>query len=278
MELEQEEELVTTPEMVLEAAPDTPSGASPKNEGRTMPILFRNKVYLINKYAGTLWQVYDYYVGLHIDDITSSSRYNAIIFTVDTSEQSITKYSECTDKAFTYDTFMSEYIELAPEDVPATIVKCLTNIQNSKVAKEIPYKKIIEHEARHLELLRTKINKYIYTFIQRIQDTLQQAKTITDYIYHPFTIYESDFTSHCKVYYKYPNADGVKRATFKEYIWYLFQKLYPLPDAEIEVIDMIQWIQMKMHERLVKEYPFMTIRYIGAPEYIQVVMPQSVLG
>lgn len=227
----------------------------------------------MKQYRNTpLWHLYDYYMGTNLGILDDSNNYTLVHIHHDRKE--LTSYRGVFN-GITYDIFMAEYTQIEHEDVPETIMRCITNIQASKLVDYVPIETRTEHEAHHLAALRLEINKHVCQMMKHLHDTLEASKTIIEKLYYPFVASEYAIKNGCKIFYKYPNADGIRRPTFEEYVHYIFQKIYPIPEGEH---DHVAWIQHKIYELLVAKYPYMTIRYIGAPNYIEVSMPLNVIG
>ena len=214
-----------------------------------------------------LYNVYDYFASESEESRNASN----LLFHIEKRTKELSTYSSYLEKdRLTYDIFQSESHQIQKEDVPAKTLECLLNLQRTKVANVIPYAEIKHNEDHHLAALQKNINEYVDELISNIYNLLDKSKKTIERIAYPFIANESSIKNGCKIYYKYPNTDGIIRPTFKEYFNYLFNKLYPIPTIEYHSIE---WIQYTVHELLCKKYPFMQINYVGTPNYIEVHLP-----
>jgi hypothetical protein len=186
-------------------------------------------------------------------------------------EKKLDLYSSYEEKdRLTYEIFESEKVEITKEEVPAKALECLLSLQMPKIADIIPYAEIKHNEEHHLTAVRKDINEFVGTFMQKVYRLIESSKKLIDKIECPYIATESTIKNGCKIYYTFPNSDGIIRPTFKEYFCYLFNKLYPIPNAEYDYTD---WTQYTVYELLCKKYSFMTINYVGAPNHIEVHLP-----
>lgn len=230
-------------------------------------VVFRNRIYRIVHNAYRLYNVYDYFAS-ELEEMRNS---NHIMFMFNTEEHSLTTFDSYKEKdCITYTIFQTEQQEIQKEDVPKKALECLLNLQIPKVAEVIPYAEIKHNEDHHLAVVRKSINEFVDTLMQKVCNILQSSKKLIDIIDCPYIESESAIKNGCKIYYKFPNSDGVIRPTFMEYFNYLFNKLYPIPSTEI---DYAGWVQSTIYELLCKKYPFLTFNYVGAPKYIQLHLP-----
>ena len=230
-------------------------------------VVFRNRIYRIVHNRYKLYDVYDYFASESEEMRTAKN----LMFMIHTDTKTLDTFSSFQEKdSITYHIFQKEKQEIKKEDVPEKALECLLNLQIPKVAKVIPYAEIKHNEEHHLAALRKSINEFVDTLMQKMCNLLQSSKKLIDKIECPYIANECTIKNGCKIYYKFPNSDGIIRPTFEEYFNYLFNKLYPIPNAEC---DYIQWIQQTIYELLCKKYPFMTINYVGAPNYIEVHLP-----
>ncbi len=271
MEIEEEPNLIQeTPSVSLYKSDDNLEDDT--KEEREI-IIFRNKIYIIKK-TYSLWSVYEYFSSADKMDKELDSTHLQFMLHTDTN---LMKFMSDEFKGITSDAFMSEKKTITEEEVPQKIMECLVNLQHKNVAKVIPYEKIKEAEAHHLKALQADINEHINSLMVNIYTTIDKAKTPVEKIKYPYYAYEYTIKNGVKIYYKFPNADGIIRPTFKEYFDYLFQKLYPLSEPA-DAIDQVSINQYKIYELLKNKYTFLHIEYVGAPNYIEVNLPlQKVL-
>jgi hypothetical protein len=238
-----------------------------KKNSKEIIIIFRNKIYKIVKEYNTLWYVYEYYASFNKD---STVNIHVLALSIDTTDKEMKAY----DKNLvgtSFDNFIQEMEEIEESDVPTRIVECIMNIQRSKVAPEIPYKKILEHEEIHLANIKKEYQKAIDTFMMVVYETLAKSKTALEKITYVFIANEYKIQNGCKIFYKHPNADGKMRPTFQEYFHYLFEKLYPRHEAD--QIDDSSWMQYVIYTKLKEKYTFLKFEFVGAPKYIEVHLP-----
>ena len=229
-------------------------------------IIFRNKIYVIKKYRYTLWNIYEYFSS--IDKTEEELGTTNLQIMLSTTARTIDIFSD-EFKGITYNVFMSEKQTISKEDIPQKIMECLVNLQHKNVANIIPYEKIRDAEVHHLKALQADIDKHIDGLIIKIYTTIDKSKIPVEKIAHPYIAYENNIKNGVKIYYEFPNTDGILRPTFKEYFDYLFQKLHPLP----EFVDETSAIQYKIYELLKNKYTFLKIDYVGKPNYIEVHLP-----
>lgn len=230
-------------------------------------VVFRNRIYRIVHSRYTLYNVYEYFTSESEEMRTTEH----LMFMIHEDTKKIDTFSSYEEKdCLTYEIFESEKQEIKEEEVPAKALECLLNLQIPKVAKVIPYAEIKHNEDHHLAAVRKSINEFVDTFMEKIWNLLKSSKKLIDVIHCPYIANEYNIKNGCKIYYKFPNTDGIIRPTFKEYFTYLFNKLYPIQNAEC---DYDEWIQHTVYELLCKKYPFMTINYVGAPHYIEMRPP-----
>jgi hypothetical protein len=235
-------------------------------KGKEIIVVFRNKIYKIVMEYESLWYVYEYYASFS----TQKDCTTFIAMSIDSTSKNIKAYDKNCEGVL-FDNFLEEIEEIKESDVPKRIVECLLNIQRSKVAPEIPYKKILEHEETHLVNLKKEINNAIDTFMMVVYEALAKSKTVVEKIIYVFIANEYKIKNGCKILYTYPNADGKIRATFEEYFTYLFEKLYPRHDTDH--IDNSSWFQYVIYTNLKEKYKFLRFEFVGAPNYIEVYLP-----
>jgi hypothetical protein len=237
-------------------------------------ILFRNKIYVIKKHHYSLWSIYEYFSS--INKTREELGVTNLLFMLHTDTHKLDEYSD-EFKGITYDAFMSEKQQITEAEVPQKIMECLVNLQHKNVAKLIPYEKIKEAEVHHLKALQTDIDNHINSLMINIYKVIDKSKTPVEKIKYPYIAYEHTIKNGVKIYYKFPNTDGVLRPTFKEYFDYLFQKLHPLTETA-DISDQTSINEFRIYELLKNKYPFLQIDYVGAPNYIEVYLPlQKVL-
>ena len=251
-------------------------------------IVFRNRIYYLEDYNYGTWKLYDYFDRYNAGDKDTSKGIVAYI-RLDKEEFDTLKWH---DKliGISLDIFVSEARIITVEELPAEVTRCMVNILKLKVVKHVPLEVIKQHEDYHCENLQKKINEFIDKFIDLTLSSLEKHKTIVNYMHFTFSVCESDLcggfsNSKKKIFYKYPGTDGVLRKTYKEYLNYIFQKLYPLEShlsasAEADSIETKiasdNWICVKMHQLLCERYPYLCLK-LQMDGYITLALPTTTL-
>lgn len=243
-----------------------------KEQALSQIVVFRDRIYkLYRMHEYRYWYVYDYFSAPTVSpSVKISMNY---LFTVDIPSKTLSTY-ESAYKGLSAKDFLDEMVAITDEQVPAKFLECILNIQRKKVSPEIPTKKILEREAHHAAALQKELEAHISGLPARIYEELAESKTPLEKIGYRFIFYQSKIENGLEVLYEYPNADGKVRSGFGYYAAYLFEKLYPIHHTEFQE-DYTMWIQMTVFEQLRKKYPFLTIEYVGQPEYIEVHLPHE---
>jgi hypothetical protein len=243
-----------------------------KEQAASHVVVFRDKIYKLYR-MHAYWYVYDYFSAPAVSPAITVNGNLDYLFTIDLSSKRVSTY-ESAYKGLSGKDFLDEMIAITDEEVPAKFLECILNIQRKKVAPEIPTKKILEHEAHHVAALQKELEAHISGLPARIYEELEESKTPLEKIGYRFVFYQSKIQNGLDILYEYPNADGKVRSSFGYYAAYLFEKLYPLHHTEFQE-DYTVWIQMTVMEMLQKRYPYLTIEYVGHPEYIEVHLPHE---
>ena len=247
-----------------------------KSLNRTSVVVFRDRVLKVVEVPHTTfsnWFVYDYYSAPNTD-IGTLFGTNYVFMMENYNKGMDIDPRDNAYKGISPETFLAEAEKIAESDVPMRLMDCLLNIQQRKVAPSIPYKKLLEHEEHHLTAMKCEIDVYLKGLIPAIYAALEKSNVSLEVIAYPFIAVECNIKNGCKIFYKYPNADGKVRPNFQQYASYLFEKLFPRPCCEGDVeLDATIWIQSTLCAKLVERYPFMQINYVGAPNYIEIRLP-----
>lgn len=237
-----------------------------KSASDVVTVVFRNKIYKIMKLYPTLWHVYNFHTAPLKDDC------HLIIMSLDSEKQTLSTY-EREYEALTYDIFTREMQEITDDQIPEKFLECILNIQRTKVAKEVSHAKILEHEAHHLAALRKDMDRYVNDLVPTIYAKLSATKIPLEKFAYPYIFYETKISNKLKILYKHPNADGKMRPTFYKYVAYLFDTLYPI--TSMDMADYDTWVQYVMCQKLTDKYPYLTIEFVGYPNYIEVHLPHK---
>jgi hypothetical protein len=229
-------------------------------------VVFRNKIYKIHKLYPALWHVYDFHTAPLKDDC------HLTIMSLDPEKQTLSTY-EREYEALTYDIFTREMQEITDDQIPEKFLECILNIQRTKIAKEVSREKILEHEAHHLAALRKDMDRYVNDLVPTIYAKLSATKIPLEKFAYPYIFYENKISNKLKILYKHPNADGKMRPTFYKYVAYLFDTLYPM--TSMDMADYDTWVQYVMCQKLTDKYPYLTIEFVGYPNYIEVHLPHK---
>ena len=240
-------------------------------------IVFRNRIYrVLNNGYIVIYKLYDYFESKHYynkhDSESENKRIHGAIVSI--SGNKIDNWNNQSQfNAVTYDQFMSEMQIIEHEDVPSVMMQCIKNIQESKIVKEIPYDKIKEHEAYHVKQLKKQLQYFLSNIVSKIFEALEAEKKVIEVIATHFYVSEYSMGSKVEILYEFPNADGVKRENFMDYVYYLFEKIYPKPDME-EIITPKDWFFHKVYELLCEEYPMFNITADNYKYYIDLKHPK----
>jgi hypothetical protein len=264
-EQEREQEREETGQTPL-SKPEMGQTSNKNSASDVVTVVFRNKIYKIHKLYRTLWHVYDFHTAPLKDNC------HLTIITLDPEKQTLSTY-EREYEALTYEIFIREMQEITDDEIPEKFMECILNIQRTKIAKEVSREKILEHEAHHLAALRVDMDHYVNNLVPTIYAKLSATKIPLENFTYPYIFYEHKIRNKLKILYKHPNADGKMRYTFPQYVLYLFEMLHTIPTTE--AIDYNTWVQSVMHKKLQEKYPFLTIEFVGAPNYIVVHLPHS---
>ncbi len=231
------------------------------------PIIFRNRIYRIIKRFNHLWYIHDYFSSEdYYKEMTGDNVCHNTLFYLDIYEKKITSHTD-TFKGLLYEHFISEIEIIDKKHINTKVIECIQAIQKSKVAKEIPINLIKETEQNHIIILQKKINDFIKGLMKCILNGLEESSTLIETLYTRFRISEYDLSKENDILYEYPNVDGVKRTTWDEYLYYIFEQIYPLPSSD-EIITSHQWIIIKIYELLCECYPMLKISVISDKYYI----------
>lgn len=224
-------------------------------------ILFRNRIYRLIHSSYDLYFIHDYYESKSYYNLKKNENitYNNIAFLHLNERKLDNNISNNEFKSVTYDIFESEAENIAHEDVDKRMLECIKRIQESKIATEIPYHKIREHEEYHMNRLKAKINKYIASIIRKIFDGIHDSKKLIETIITYFQMSEYDLERDVDILYDYPNADGIKRGNYMDYMYYLFEKMHPRPSEEVLTSKL--WFHHKIYELLCETYPCLNITF-----------------
>jgi hypothetical protein len=231
------------------------------------PIIFRNRIYRIIKRFNHLWYIHDYFISEDYYNTTFSDEVcHNTLFYLYIYEKKLTSNKDIFN-GLLYEHFISEIEIIDKKDINVKAIECIQAIQKSKIVKEIPINLIKEAEKQHIIILETKINKFIKGLMKCIIDTLETSTELIETLCTRFTISEYDLSKENDILYEYPNLDGVIRNTFDEYLYYIFEKIYPLPTTS-EYITSHQWMVTKLYELLCEYYPMLDINLMSNKYYI----------
>lgn len=217
-------------------------------------IVFRNRIYRIIKDYDTIFDVLDYFRSKDPYDISYDRHTVMYVYITDNKLAINDDYL----KGIAYETFILEMEVIEESDVPMKVIECIRNIQQTKIAPNIPSHIIIEHEKNHESILQKHINEYIGCMMHNIISALEKSNKLLEVYSTKFSISEYTISRNKAILYNYPNQDGIYRKTFKEYIDYIFQKIYPIQDI---VSD--GWMAAKIYELLCAHYPMLHITLDG---------------
>ncbi len=218
-----------------------------------------NKLYIAQYRHNALW-LYDYYDIIIDRKMNNVGRHEASGLVI------VVYYDKKTFKVIHNNTHTEEVQKALYKDF-FNIVKvlkdcevcdmhneCLKNKIINKLTEIITPEDIKKREAAHLE----NINKYMVDVLKLIANSLYSIADNGDKkLRITFdTLNEKYITSFDKlpIYYKHPNADGITRTNFIDYLYYLFEKQHPKTDDE-QMTSEIEWIASVIIKKIKQIFP-----------------------
>ena len=224
-----------------------------------------NKLYICQYRHNALW-LYDYYDMIIDRKMNNADRHEAsglviVVYYNDKKFKAIhnNTHSEEVQKALYRDFF--KIVQVLNEcEVCDKHNECLKNKIVNKLTEVITPDQIKKREDAHIE----NINRYIIDVLKLIANSLYSTADNGDKkLRISFsTLTEKYVTNNdnIPIYYKHPNADGVTRSKFIDYLYYLFEKENPKSDDE-QMISEIEWIASVMIKKIKQIFPHIKFYY-----------------